>query len=37
MWMCSAFFFNNERIEESDTIKPGVILDYDKDDNIVGM
>jgi len=29
--------FNNEPIEESDTIKPHVILDYDKDANVVGM
>jgi uncharacterized protein YuzE len=29
--------FNNERIEESDTIKSGVILDFDKDGNVVGM
>ena len=29
--------FNNETIEESETIKPGVILDYDKDGNVVGM
>lgn len=29
--------FNNEPIEESDTAKPGVVLDYDKDGNVVGM
>lgn len=29
--------FNNELIEESETIKSGVIFDYDKDDNIVGV
>jgi uncharacterized protein YuzE len=29
--------FNSEPIEESDTIKPGVIFDYDKDGNVVGM
>jgi uncharacterized protein YuzE len=29
--------FNNETIEESETIKAGVILDYDKDGNVVGM
>jgi uncharacterized protein YuzE len=29
--------FNNEPIEESDTTKPGVILDYDKNGNVVGM
>ncbi len=29
--------FSSTRIEESDEDKPGVILDYDKDGNIVGM
>jgi uncharacterized protein YuzE len=29
--------FSNTPIEESDEDKPGVILDYDKDDNIVGL
>ncbi len=29
--------FNNEPIEESDTIKPGVVLDFDKGGNIVAM
>ncbi len=29
--------FSNTRIEESDEDKPGVILDYDKDGNIVGL
>jgi uncharacterized protein YuzE len=29
--------FTSEPIEESDTIKPGVIFDYDKDGNVVGM
>jgi uncharacterized protein YuzE len=29
--------FNNEPIEESDIIRPGVVLDYDKDGNVVGM
>jgi uncharacterized protein YuzE len=29
--------FSNTPIEESDEDKPGVILDYDKDGNIVGM
>ena len=29
--------FKNVPIEESDQDKPGVILDYDKDGNIVGM
>ena len=29
--------FSNTPIEESDADKPGVILDYDKDGNIVGL
>ena len=29
--------FNANRIEESDEDKPGVIIDYDKDGNVVGM
>jgi len=29
--------FSNAPIEESDGDKPGVIIDYDKDGNIVGM
>lgn len=29
--------FSNAAIEESDEEKPGVILDFDKDGNIVGM
>ena len=29
--------FNNNIIEESDEDKPGIILDYDKDGNIVGL
>ena len=29
--------FSNTPIEESDEGKPGVILDYDKDGNIVGL
>ena len=28
---------NDEDIEESDEDKPGVIIDYDKDGNIVGL
>jgi len=28
---------SNAPIEESDEAKPGVILDYDKDGNIVGL
>ncbi len=29
--------FSNAAIEESDADKPGVILDYDKSGNVVGM
>ncbi|MFH1146399.1 MAG: DUF2283 domain-containing protein [Pseudomonadota bacterium] len=29
--------FSNTPIEESDQEKPGVILDYDRDGNIVGL
>ena len=29
--------FRDVAIEESDEDKPGVILDYDKDGNVVGM
>ncbi len=29
--------FSNAPIEESNEDKPGVIIDYDKDGNIVGM
>jgi uncharacterized protein YuzE len=29
--------FNSSPIEESDEGKPGVIIDYDKDGNIVGL
>ena len=29
--------FSNAAIEESDEDKPGVILDYDKSGNVVGM
>ena len=29
--------FRDAPIEESDEDKPGVILDYDKDGNVVGM
>ena len=29
--------FSGAAIEESDEDKPGVILDYDKDGNVVGM
>ncbi|MBZ0254166.1 MAG: DUF2283 domain-containing protein [Candidatus Methylomirabilis sp.] len=28
---------SNAQIEESDEDKPGVILDYDKDGNVVGL
>lgn len=30
-------FFSDKQIEESDEDKPGIILDYDKAGNIVGM
>jgi len=29
--------FSNAAIEESDEDKPGIIIDYDKDGNVVGM
>ncbi len=29
--------FSSAPIEESDEDKPGIIIDYDKDDNVVGM
>ncbi len=29
--------FSNAPVEESDEDKPGIILDYDKDGNIVGI
>jgi uncharacterized protein YuzE len=29
--------FRDTTIEESDEDKPGIILDYDKDGNVVGM
>jgi uncharacterized protein YuzE len=29
--------FRNTLVEESDEDRPGVIIDYDKDGNIVGM
>lgn len=29
--------FTNAAIEESDEEKPGMILDYDKDGNVVGL
>jgi uncharacterized protein YuzE len=29
--------FSNSSVEESDEDKPGVILDYDKDGNVVGI
>jgi uncharacterized protein YuzE len=32
-----SIIFSDAAIEESDEEKPGVILDYDKDGNIVGM
>jgi uncharacterized protein YuzE len=35
--MCCEFFSATPRLEESDEDKPGVILDYDKDGNVVGL
>lgn len=32
-----AINWGDESIEESDEIEPGVILDYDKDGNVVGI
>ena len=32
-----SILFNNEPIEESEPVSPSVILDYDKDGNVVGM
>lgn len=32
-----SILFSSAPVEESDEDKPGVILDYDKDGNIVGM
>ncbi len=29
--------FSSQAIEESDEDKPGIIIDYDKDGNIVGL
>ena len=29
--------FSNQAIEESDEDKPGIIIDYDKNGNIVGL
>ena len=29
--------FSSARVDESDEDKPGIILDYDKDGNIVGI
>jgi uncharacterized protein YuzE len=29
--------FSNRPIEESDEDKPGVVLDYDRDGNVVGL
>ncbi|MDO8892595.1 MAG: DUF2283 domain-containing protein [Sulfurimicrobium sp.] len=29
--------FSNALVDESDETKPGVILDYDKEGNVVGM
>jgi uncharacterized protein YuzE len=32
-----SILLNDAPVEESDEDKPGVILDYDKDGNVVGM
>jgi uncharacterized protein YuzE len=32
-----SILFNSAPIEESDETKPGVVLDYDRDGNVVGM
>ncbi len=32
-----AISWGNASIEESDEVEPGVILDYDKDGNVVGI
>ena len=38
LWLMSCrILFANTAIEESDEEKPGIILDYDKGGNIVGM
>lgn len=29
--------FSNATVQESDSDKPGIILDYDKDGNVVGL
>ena len=29
--------FSSAKVEESDEEKPGIILDYDKDGNVVGL
>ena len=34
---CLRIIFNDDDIEESDEDKPGVIIDYDKLGNIVGL
>ncbi len=31
------FRFDEKRIVESEEVRPGVILDYDKDDKVVGI
>ena len=31
------FRFDENRIVESEEIRPGVILDYDKDDKVIGV
>lgn len=32
-----SFILSNEPVEESDEDKPGIILDYDKNGNVVGV
>jgi uncharacterized protein YuzE len=36
-WTADGFSYACFPIEESDEDKPGVIIDYDKDGNVVGM
>ena len=34
---CLRIILNDEDVEESDEDKPGVIIDYDKQGNVVGL